>query len=121
MIGAMQRDHAFFSSIGVNYQAVKTRRHHFISFGKEKNRGCATAPRICNAVEISRHLQCDRTCQEPKVPPAKLTQDHFAQWRWIMQNDPSHFTRPRCGKMKRSRNAGARSERHDWPIVYMTF
>src|SRR6516165_407468 len=100
---------------------MKTRRHHFISFGEEENRRCATRRRIYDAVEISRHLQCDWTCQQPQVPPAELTQDHFAQWRWILQNYSGDAARPRCCQMKRGRSADARSKRHNWPIVCVTF
>src|SRR2546423_8853573 len=100
---------------------MKTGRHYFISFGKEENRVCAARSRISNAVQISRHVQRDWTCQEPKVPPPKLTQDHFSQWRWIMQNDSGDFSRPRCRQIKRGRGADARSKRHNWPVVCVTF
>src|SRR3954451_25348317 len=100
---------------------MKTGRHHFISFGKEENRGCAASSSICDAVQISRHLQCDWTCQEPKVPPSKLTQDHFPQRRWVMQNDSGYLTRPRCRHIKRGRSADTRSKRHDWQVVCLTF
>ena len=80
------RDHAFFSCVRVNHKSMKAWRDDFIFFRKQENRWCVGRFRICNTVELSRDLPRDWPGQQPQVPPAELPQDHFADWRWILQN-----------------------------------
>ena len=115
-MGATQFDNAFVSGVCLNHKPVKTRRYDFVLFRQQKD--CRRATRFCvrDAVEISRDLRCDWTSQQPQVPPAKLAQDHFAQRRWIMQNQSGDSGRARCGHVKRSRYADARSICDDWRV-----
>ena len=113
---AAQFDDAFFSGVCLNHQPVKTRRHDLVFFRQQKDCWRTTRSRVCNAVEVSRDLQCNRTCQQPQVPPAKLAQNHFAQRRWILQDQSGNFGGARCSHMKRSRCADARAICDDWRI-----
>ena len=61
MIGAMQCDDSFFSSVGVNDELVVTRRNYFVFFREQEDRRSVTRFRIFDAVEISRDLQRDWT------------------------------------------------------------
>src|SRR5438552_601583 len=73
--------------------------------------------RICNAVEVSRNLQSNRARQEPEIPPAEPAQDHLAQRRRIMQNQPGD--RPLRRDMKRGAYAETRAVKHNWLAIGM--
>src|SRR6478672_3554692 len=109
-MSAAQFDDAFFSGVCLNDEPVKTRRNDLVSFGEQKDRWRTTHSRIRNAIKISWDLQCDWTGQQPQVPPAKLTQDHFAQRRWIMQDQSGNFGGAGCSQVQRGRHSDARAE-----------
>ena len=121
VICATQFDYAFFSCVRVSHQPVETRCDYFILVCQQKDRGEAAGPCVRNAVKVSRDLHRDWTSQQPKVPPAKLTQDHFAQRRWILQDQPWDFGGPRCGDVKCDGRTNAGTERHNRAAGRVTF
>jgi hypothetical protein len=119
MICAVQCDHAFFSGVSVNHQLVITRGNYFIPFREQENRPRVTRPRVLDSVEVPRDLRSDWTCQQPQVPPAEPTQNHFTQRHRIMQNQPGDGALR--SHMERSRRTDACAVRDDWPIARVTF
>src|SRR5437762_3539979 len=73
--------------------------------------------RICNAVEVTRNLQSNRARQEPEIPPAEPAQDHLAQGRRIMQDQPGD--RPLRPNMERGACAETRAVKHNWLAIRM--
>src|SRR5207245_9068837 len=54
---------------------------------------------------------------KPKIPPAKLTQDHVAQGRRVVQDEPRG--RPLRRNIERGACAETRSVEHDWLAIRM--
>ena len=118
VISARKQNHALFTSVSLNHEPVKARRDHFIFFREQKDRGRMNRLRICNTVEISRNLQRDGTRQQPEIPPAKLTQDHLAERRRIMQDQSGNPSMR--SNMERGGCAETRAVEHNWLAIRTT-
>jgi hypothetical protein len=114
VISAAHRDYALLAGIGVNYQPVKARCNHLISFRQQKNGRRLTRFGIRNTVEVPWNLQSNWTREQPEIPPAKLTQNHLPQ-RWgIMQDQTGD--RPIRSDMKCGSRTEARAKDDNGPI-----
>src|SRR5437667_8353218 len=91
VVRAGQGDHLFFAGERINHQTLKLRRNDLVVFGEKKDRGGMNSFCIGDAIEFAWNLQCDRSGQEPQVPPAVVAQDYLSQWWRMVENETADF------------------------------